>query len=39
MSASRRDLLTIGAAAGVGAFAKRAGAATFGNAAIRPRAW
>jgi hypothetical protein len=32
MSASRRDLLTIGAAAGMGAFAKQAGAATFGNA-------
>ena len=32
MSASRRDLLTMGAAAGVGAFANHAGAATFGNA-------
>jgi oxalate decarboxylase len=31
MPASRRDILTIGAAAGMGAFATRAGAATFGN--------
>jgi len=30
MPASRRDILTIGAA-GMGAFATRAGAATFGN--------
>jgi oxalate decarboxylase len=31
MPASRRDILTIGAAAGVGAFASRARAGTFGN--------
>ena len=31
MPASRRDILTIGAAAGMGAFATRAGAATFGD--------
>ena len=31
MPASRRDILTVGAAAGMGAFVTRAGAATFGN--------
>jgi oxalate decarboxylase len=31
MPASRRDILTMSAAAGMGAFATRAGAATFGN--------
>jgi oxalate decarboxylase len=31
MPTSRRDILTIGAAAGVGAFATRANAASFGN--------
>ena len=31
MPASRRDILGVGAAAGIGAFAARASAATFGN--------
>ena len=31
MPASRRDILTAGAVAGMGAFVTRAGAATFGN--------